>query len=198
MVDVSGSMNTNGKISIVNRCIVEMLQSFQEDDSEFVEIQVAIITFGNKEAVLFQDLMSASMIKWVDMKAEGQTPMGAAFRLAKELVEDREKFPSRSYAPSLILISDGVPTDEWEKALQELLSSERAAKAARFALAIGDDAQEDMLAAFINDKERPVIKAHNAAGIQGFFRGVTMSVSTRSRSNNPNKIETIELDDFEY
>jgi uncharacterized protein YegL len=198
MVDISGSMNINGKIITVNQAVVEMLNSFQEEASEYVEIQVAIITFGNKEAVLHQDLKPASQVQWVEMKAALQTPMGAAFRMAQQLIEDRQKIPSRAYAPSLILVSDGVPTDDWEEALKNLLASDRASKAARFALAIGDDAQIEMLQSFLNDKTCSVFKANEAADIRKFFRWVTMSVTTRSKSNNPNKIETTEPDDFEY
>jgi uncharacterized protein YegL len=198
MVDVSGSMNTNGKILAVNQAVAEMLNSFQEEDSEYVEIQVAIITFGNKEAILHQDLWPAPQVRWVEMKAAGQTPMGAAFKLAQQLIEDRQKIPSRAYAPSLVLVSDGAPTDNWEDALKDLLASERAAKAARFALAIGDDAQLEMLQTFLQDKNGKVFQAHEAAGINKFFRWVTMSVSARSQSNNPNEIEISEPDDFEY
>lgn len=198
MVDVSGSMNTNGKILSVNQAVAEMLNSFHDEDSEYVEIQVAIITFGNKEAVLHQDLQPASQVRWIEMKAAGQTPMGAAFKLAQQLMEDRQKIPSRAYAPSLVLVSDGAPTDNWEDALKDLLASERAAKAARFALAIGDDAQLEMLQTFLKDKNGKVFQAHEAAGINKFFRWVTMSVSARSQSNNPNEIEVSEPDDFEY
>jgi uncharacterized protein YegL len=198
IVDISGSMNTAGKMLAVNQAVAEMLRSFEEEDSEYVEIRVAIITFGNKEAVLHQDLLPASQARWVEMKAAGQTPMGSAFTLAQQLIEDKQRIPSRAYAPSIVLISDGVPTDDWETALKALLASERAAKAARFALAIGDDAQIEMLQTFLQDKNGKVFQAHEAADISKFFRWVTMSVSTRSQSNNPNQIEINEPDDFEY
>lgn len=198
IVDISGSMNTGGKILAVNSAISEMLKTFQEEMSEYVEIQVAIITFGNKESILYQELKPVSMVQWVDLNAAGSTPMGAAFKLAQQLIEDKQIIPSRAYAPSLVLISDGVPTDNWEDTLKELLASERAAKAARFALAIGDDAQQEMLQEFLHNNGQRVMKAHEAADIHKFFRWVTMSVTTRSQSNNPNKIENVEPDDFDY
>jgi uncharacterized protein YegL len=198
MVDGSGSMNTDGKILAVNSAIVEMLKTFQEEVSEYVEIQVAIITFGNKEAILHQELKPVSMVQWADLKGAGSTPMGAAFKLAQQLIEDKKIIPSRAYAPSLILISDGAPTDNWEDTLKELLASERANKAARFALAVGDDAQHEMLQEFLNNNGQRVMKAHEAADIHKFFRWVTMSVTTRSQSNNPNMIETAGPDDFDY
>ena len=41
--------------------------------------------------------------------------------------------PSRAYRPTLVLVSDGKPNGEWEGPLRRLLTSERAAKAERFA-----------------------------------------------------------------
>ncbi|MFL5346088.1 MAG: hypothetical protein ACJ8AT_14970 [Hyalangium sp.] len=46
------------------------------------------------------------------MPAEGRTLMGAAFELARELIEDRTRLPARAYRPTLVLVSDGIPTDE--------------------------------------------------------------------------------------
>lgn len=198
LVDVSGSMEANGKIAALNRAVVEMLASFQGEENSRVEIQVAIITFGGQTASVFQDLRPVSEIKYTDMKAYGKTPMGAAFKLATDLIEDRQKIPSRAYAPTIVLVSDGIPTDEWEMPLRLLLSSERASKAARFAISIGDDANQETLKMFLDGYTNNLKLAHEAAEIQKFFRWVTMSVTTRSQSNNPNRIESTEPNDFDY
>ena len=120
------------------------------------------------------------------LRADGRTPMGAAFSEACKLIEDKERIPSRAYRPVLILVSDGHPTDIWEQEFDALCGSERAQKATRFAMAIGADADLDMLGRFANDKESPVFKAHEARDIHRFFRAVTMSVTARSRSASPN------------
>lgn len=198
LVDVSGSMEANGKISAVNKAVADMIRSFEEEDSSKVEIQMAIITFGGEKATLFQDIKPVSEIIWEDMKPAGRTPMGAAFRMATQLIEDRQKIPSRAYTPSIVLASDGIPTDNWEESLSDLFKSERASKADRFAMAIGDDANEEMLKAFLNEPSSKVFLAHEAPEIHKFFRWVTMSVTDRSKSNNPNKIESTEPDDFDY
>ena len=52
-------------------------------------------------------------------------------------------------------------------------------------MAIGSDADEAMLKDFANDAEAPIFKAHNARDIHRFFRAVTMSVTTRTASQNP-------------
>ena len=116
--------------------------------------------------------------------------MGAAFELARQLLEDKDRIPSRSYRPILILISDGQPTDDWEVPFKSLCSSERAQKATRIAMAIGPDADEAMLKEFANDAEAPIFKAHNARDIHRFFRAVTMSVTVRTASQNPDQTST--------
>ena len=41
--------------------------------------------------------------------------MGSAFTIAHQLLEDREAIPSRAYRPALVLVSDGLPTDDGEE-----------------------------------------------------------------------------------
>ena len=123
--------------------------------------------------------------------------MGGAFNLVTELLEDKEKIPSRAYKPALVLLSDGYPTDDWERGFKASCQSERAQKATRFAMAIGSDADESMLKDFVNDSEAPVFKAHQARDIHRFFRAITMSVTARTRSQAPNDIPAIDFDAIE-
>jgi len=194
LTDVSGSMNAQGKIDALNSAVAEMIASIAEDDDGQIEVQIAIITFGHGEARIHQPLQPASQVVWQNMDAKGKTPMGAAFELAFRMLEDRQQVPSRAYAPTLVLISDGQPTDEWKGPLEKLLSSERASKAARFAMAIGSDADIVMLRKFLDDSSTDVFMAHEAREIKKFFRGVTMSVTLRSRSSNPNNVEPTEFE----
>jgi uncharacterized protein YegL len=54
------------------------------------------------------------------------------------------------------------------------------------ALAIGADADHAVLQSFLANPEARVYCADEARQIRQFFQLVTMSVSTRSRSANPN------------
>lgn len=201
LADTSGSMSQNGKIQALNRAIREMLDSFAGEDDSNVAIQVGVVCFGG-QAELHTDLQPAADIDWQNMGASGGTPMGAAFDLVRQMVEDQDCIPSRAYRPTLVLVSDGHPTDNWNSALEKLVASERASKADRFAMGIGTDTDTQVLEKFIkNDLELDVFSAADAADIRKFFQFVTMSVTTRSRSANPNiQPESIEgdLDDFVF
>lgn len=198
LADVSGSMTVNGKLAAMNRAIAEMIAIFASEQDARAEIHVAVITFGGDGANFHQTLQPASQIQWTDMQAKGPTPMGAAFELATQFLENKTEIPSRSYHPNLILISDGQPTDKWKEPLQQLLNSDRASKALRFAMGIGPDADEETLKAFLigQHPEIPVFRADETQ-IQKFFRWVTVTVSSRSRSVNPNSLPPIDLDNLE-
>ena len=151
--------------------------------------------------MLHQPLLPAAQIRWDRVTAGGNTPMGSAFDLVVKMVEDHEWIPSRAYRPTVVLVSDGQPTDEWREPLQRMLASDRAAKASRFALGIGDDADPAMLAEFLADPAARVYSANEARQIKNFFRWVTMSVTQRTRSVNPNSVvvlDPIALDDYDF
>ena len=198
MADVSGSMAADGKIDALNSAVAEMQAAFAEEEDGRAEIHLAIVTFGGT-AALHLPPTPASGVQWTPMQASGRTPMGAALDIVTELVEDRDRIPGRAYRPTIVLVSDGLPNDEWQGPLKRLLDSERAAKAQRFALGIGADAEHDVLRAFLDDPEGRVFEAHEAREIRKFFRWVTMSVTSRSRSGQPNRavdVDPLDLDDY--
>lgn len=201
LADVSGSMATKGKITALNDAIAEMIATFAEEDDSRAEIHVSVVTFGGSAANVHKTLAPAEKVSWEAMSANGRTPMGQAFTLVKEMIEDKVVIPSRAYRPTIVLVSDGVPTDDWEKPLKDLLASERASKSMRLAMAIGEDADKKTLVAFLDNPEGRVFEAHEAREIKNFFRWVTMSVTSRSRSANPNSVVALEptdLDDFDF
>jgi len=194
LVDTSGSMSIDGKIDALNLALTNMLRSFGEESHLNAVIQVSIIAFGGDSASMVLPLTQADKISSMqDLVASGTTPMGSALKMVREMLENKELIPSRAYKPTLVLVSDGYPNDQWEKPFEELQRSERARKAVRMAMAIGNDADKTMLKSFINDPETPVFEAHNAKDISRFFRVVSMSVSTRSRSTTPNQINKIDF-----
>jgi uncharacterized protein YegL len=187
LADTSGSMTEHGKIEALNASLKEMVAAFGTESRLRAEIQVCLITFGGTARLHLSLVAAQNVTAMTDLQADGATPMGEAFGIARQLLEDKDRIPSRAYRPVLILISDGQPTDEWKASFDALKASERAQKATRLAMAIGPDADEAMLKEFANDLEAPLFKGHNARDIQRFFRAVTMSITTRTASNNPDE-----------
>jgi uncharacterized protein YegL len=187
LADTSGSMDEEGKIDVLNAALKDMLAAFAKESRLRAEIQFALITFGGDAEMQIPMTAVQNMQSINQLTANGGTPMGEALKITRELLEDKEIVPSRAYKPVIILLSDGMPTDDWSESFDEFCKSERAQKATRLAMAIGSDADEELLKKFANDKEAPLFHAHNARDIHRFFRAVTMSVTTRSASQNPNE-----------
>jgi uncharacterized protein YegL len=175
LLDTSGSMREEDKIEVLNDSVTEMVEELTEVDAGHGFITLSIITFGGESANLVTNNVPVADIEYSSLKANGRTPMGDALRIARGLIEDREAFPSRSFLPTLALVSDGIPTDpSWEPELERLLQSERGEKATRFALAIGADADRDLLARFSGGE---VHEASDAAQIRNFLRFVTTTIT---------------------
>lgn len=198
LADVSGSMQQDGKIDALNHALREMLASFHSEDDFRAQIHVAVITFGGV-AQIHTPLAPASTADWTNLQAAGGTPLGGAIDLARAMLEDRAQLPSRAYRPTVVLVSDGQPTDApaWEASLAALLASERGSKAQRLAIGIGDDADKNVLQRFLGSPEAKVHIAREARQVREFFQFVTMSVTSRSRSATPNVVAaTTPLLDF--
>lgn len=194
LADTSGSMSVDGKIEALNKGLKDMIQSFAGESRLRAEIQVSVITFGGNQAAVSLPLTPAHQLTgFTPLTADGMTPLGGALTLLSDMIEDKDSIPSRAYRPVVVLVSDGYPNDEWQAPFQRLVKGERSAKATRFAMAIGADADEDMLSAFANDPEAPLFRAENAGDIHRFFRAVTMSVSARSQSATPNQSTPLQI-----
>lgn len=209
LADTSGSMRGE-KIQELNLALREMLNALNNMDDIRGKFQLSVISFGGDSANIVQELADINGVSLQELEANGKTPMGAAFDIVREQIENRDVVSSRAYAPTIVLISDGLPTDcgeeiykqkkylEWEP-LRDLHEGERSSKSQRLALGIGEDADIEMLKAFINSEDIPVIKAKDATGITKFFKWVTMSTVARMNSVNPNVVSTVaptfEIDD---
>jgi uncharacterized protein YegL len=199
LLDVSGSMASDGKIEALNEAVRQMLQSFAEETPGLAEIHVSVLTFGGAEARVHLPPTPARNATLQPMAASGGTPFASLFRLATSELENKDKYQSRGYTPTLVLCSDGEPNtgDPWPEALAQLLNSPRASKAQRFAMAIGADADEATLKAFLADPEATVYTADKASDMRKFFRVVTMSVTSRSKSTTPNVLPAVQAFDEE-
>jgi uncharacterized protein YegL len=184
LADVSTSMEGE-KIMTLNTALAEMQQQLQAVHDTRSQIHTGIITFAsNAQHIL--NLTPVENVKLPTLAAGGTTAMGAAFNIALQLLQDEQQMPKRSYLPSIVLVSDGQPNDNWEEALQQLLDSERGERAVRLAIGIGNDCNFDVLKRFVNHPEIPVVRGTEVSKLIDFFRFVSMSVMARSTAKNPN------------
>jgi uncharacterized protein YegL len=184
LLDISGSMSGD-KIDNLNKAVEEMLDTFSQEEKMETEIHVSVITFGS-QVELYLPYTKASQVQWQNLQAGGMTPMGVALKMAKAMIEDKETTPSRAYRPTVVIVSDGAPNDDWEKPMDNFISEGRSSKCDRMAMLIGNNSGETALNRFIESTAHGLFYAENAGQLHEFFQRVTMSVTMRTQSKNPN------------
>lgn len=192
MLDGSGSMSSKGKIESLNEAVQKMIHTFSQQTQRGMEIWVAIIVFKENSAYVHTEYTPVQELEakgFEPLTANGRTPMGGALKLAKEMIEDKSKTPSRAYRPAAVLVSDGVPTDEWQQPMEAFMEG-RSAKCQRFVMPIGPEAdQSKSLQLFLGDEYiENRYYAREAQDIALAFNGITMSISQRAVSKDPNAI----------
>ena len=188
LLDVSGSMSGE-KIDELYDSVTTMVDTFVDEQVKETIIDVSIITFGNEVKLhtpytSVVDLQKKGINKF---NASGQTPLGVALTMAKDMIDDKSTTASNIYRPAVVLVSDGMPNDSWKGPLDSFINDGRSAKCQRFAIAIGNDVDRKMLEQFTGDPSL-VFMAEGAKDISGCFQKFTMSVSARASSQNPNAI----------
>ena len=157
-------------------------------------ISVAIISFG-QNVKMVSKLLPVNEVPDINLTAGGNTPYGGALKMAKEMIEEKDNFPSRSYRPAIITVSDGMPNDDWQTALDAFKNSGRSSKCHCMAMSIGagkGTPAYDILSHFA-DGEENVFFADNAKDIHKFFRFITTTIKTRTQSSNPNLIPQVDV-----
>ena len=84
--------------------------------------------------------------------------------------------PERALPPVLVLISDGQPTDDFTGGLKTLLDLPWGKKAVRIAIAIGEDADLEVLQKFIGHPEIKPLQANNSEALVNYIRWVSTAV----------------------
>ena len=183
LADTSSSMRE--WMGELNTAIRDMLGTLKEQESLKAEIHISFITFGNGGAKLHTALTPVSNIEFNDFTEGGMTPLGGALRIAKEMVENREIIPSKSYAPIILLLSDGEPNDDgWEDEMHRFINDGRSKKCMRMSLGIGRDYDYDVLKSFSSNGE--VYEAKDSMNIIDFFKFMTMTIKEKTLSKDFN------------
>lgn len=187
VVDTSGSMN-GSKIGTVNSAIEEIipeLKAMSENNSD-AQIKIATLAFSTGARWMDSAPVAAENYRWNCLDANGVTDLGAAcFSLNEKL--SRKAFmnnASGSFAPAVFLLSDGEPTDNFRIGLGELKQNNWFRKAIKVAIAIGDDANESVLAEFTGNVES-VITVHTPGELKKWIQFVSVrSCEIGSKSSN--------------
>ena len=179
-VDCSGSMS-GSKIDAVNHAIQECIQPMKDEAASNPNAQLDIRTlkFSTGASWVTAEPVRVEDFAWEDLEAEGITDMGKAFEMIAAQLE-MPPMPARALPPVIVLLSDGMPTDDWKRPLEKLLKMPWGKKAVKVAIAIGKDADRTVLEAFTGNKEA-VLDAGNPETLTHFIKWASTIASTVSK-----------------
>ncbi|NDC42375.1 MAG: VWA domain-containing protein, partial [Chitinophagia bacterium] len=122
VLDTSGSM-TGEPIEALKNGVQVMISSLRQNPQAIETACISVITFGTtaQQVIPLTDLASFQM---VDLKANGVTAMGEALSLLASCI-DREVAKTTAetkgdWKPLVFLMTDGNPTDDWQRGAAEL------------------------------------------------------------------------------
>lgn len=183
LADCSGSMKVDGKIQALNFAIPEMMQQLAawEHGQATCQVLVRAIAFATEPRWHLPEPLPVAHARWTPLTVVtgGRTNMAPAFRMAASVLSS-DRLERRAFNPVLLLITDGMPTDdpaEFERGLESLMSLRAGRDAMRLAVAIGRDARSEALTRFIADPQVPILLASNKGDIADQLKLATLMVT---------------------
>lgn len=177
MADCSGSMEVDGKIQSLNTAIKEAIPNMQAvaDENPNAQVLVRAVKFSSGAQWHVSQPTEVADFRWDDLTAEGVTDMGKALLMVAEQLRI-PPMTERALPPVLVLISDGQPTDDYAGGLKALMDQPWGRKAVRIAIAIGEDADTEVLQKFIGNPELKPLQANNPEALVKYIKWVSTAV----------------------
>ena len=111
--------------------------------------------------------------------ADGTTSAGTDMGRALVVLAEKLKIPpmaDRALPPVLVLITDGQPTDDFDKGLKALMGQPWGKRSVRIAIAIGKDADKGPLQRFIGHSELEPLRADNPEALVRYIKWASTAV----------------------
>lgn len=181
ILDTSKSMADQGKIETLNAAMKETLEAIQSEAKKNADakLHAAVMEFNSGAYWITQhgpEALEEDFI-WTPLRAGGLTDLGAALNELNAKLSKKAWLDSMTGAlmPILIFMTDGQPTDNYKKALEEIRKNKWFLESTKIGFAIGDNADEEVIAEVVGNKEA-VIKTTDLDE----FRKLMIFVSVRT------------------
>jgi uncharacterized protein YegL len=180
LIDTSGSMG-GAPIRELNAAIQAFKEELSHDSLAMKRVEIAVVTFGPVEVQ--SEFQTVDMWHPPQLTASGDTPMGAAIVHGLEMLRQRkDQYRANAievFRPWVFLMTDGGPTDQWQRAAEMVREGEASKGFAFFGVGV-QNANMNTLTQ-ICPPTRPPVKM---AGLQfkEMFMWLSSSLSTVSAS----------------
>lgn len=159
VIDTSGSM-MGQRIAALNESMretIEVICNYCAFNAEY-DIAINVLSYSTDCKWMFDTMQNAESCQWEDLQAGGLTNLGAALsELNRKL---NKKFlcgdKSEICFPNIIFVTDGTPTDDWERSLNEIKKNKWFQSSMKIAVKLGDDVDVDCLNKIVGTSEAVV------------------------------------------
>jgi len=198
LVDTSGSM-TGDPINQVRTQLSSIIDGLRADPQALETAYLCLITFGAKANVEVPLTSLETFNIPAVLTASGSTAMGEALELLvrtrKADVVPKTGSTAGDWRPMVFLLSDGVPTDDFDAGIREF---KKLRWGVRVACAV-NGAEESNLRRFLDASDAPAgyndesanlvhVSTADPMHMQSFFKWVSASISAVSGSANPDNM----------
>lgn len=178
LADCSGSMATDGKMQALNNAIRETLPHLVDVASQnpHATVLVRAIAFATGARWHVEEPTPVDQLEWEDLDTGGYTDLGAAL----DLLAPQLRHPlmeERALPPAILVVSDGMPTDDYKAALARFLDEPMGARAVRMAVGIGRDADLEVLERFTASTDHGPVTANNPEQLVRLIRWASTHAS---------------------
>ncbi len=177
LLDTSGSMSGE-PIEAVKNGVQIMISSLRQNPQAIETAFLSVITFDStaQQIIPLTDLASFQM---VDIKATGVTALGEALKLVAHKIDTEVQKTTTEqkgdWKPLVFIMTDGIPTDDWQSGLNEFKKSK---VAFTVACAAGSGADTNILKQITDNVVS--LDTADSASIGKFFQWVTASIGVSS------------------
>jgi len=178
LLDTSGSM-TGEPIESVKNGVQMLVSALRQDPYALETAYLSVITF-NSTANQVVPLTELSMFQTPDLTASGTTALGDALTTICNSIETEVTKTTAEvkgdWKPMVFIMTDGVPTDDWQKSLSRYKSQKIGVTVA---CAAGHQADTSVLKQITEIVVQ--LDTADASSIAAFFKWVSASISTGSQ-----------------
>ncbi|MEJ5993308.1 VWA domain-containing protein [Pedobacter sp. Du54] len=191
LLDTSGSMSGE-PIEAVKNGMQVLVSTLRQDPFALETAYLSVITF-NDSAQQLVPLTDLASFQAQTISANGGTSLGAGLKLMAECI-DREVTKSTpqikgDWKPLVFIMTDGIPTDQWQSGLAEF---QKRKVGITVACAAGSAADTSVLKQITEVVVQ--LDSADSATIKAFFKWVSASISTGSQKIESGGKEVIGLD----
>nr|SPS05732.1 putative tellurium resistance protein (TerY-like) [Candidatus Nitrotoga fabula] len=193
LLDTSGSMSGE-PIEASKNGLQVLVSTLRQDPYALETASLSVITFDST-AKQVCPLTELATFQSPNLTASGSTALGEALDLLAQKISSEVTTTTAEvkgdWKPLIFIMTDGEPTDDWQKGLQAL---KKVKAGAIIACAAGPSANTSVLKQITEIVVQ--LDTADSATIKAFFKWVSASVSTGSQKVDSGQKEVMGLDDL--